>query len=200
MQSQTRQRHALFGRDADRRKGRIDLIGEVVAELLHGAERIGVAVQQPHPGVGQQRQHARAQTVGLRTHDLLDAPANLGKAVRRSRAPQRRHPHHEELVQVGADDSQEAQALQQRDGGRLGPVQHPAVERQPTQRTVEIPRRRWSVGRSRACAACGYGCGAHGSDSSASDSCASAAAPRTTASSPSVAATTSTPSASAGSA
>jgi hypothetical protein len=43
----------------------------------------------------------------------------------------------EELVEIGRDDGQEAQALQQRHAGALRPVQHPLVEGKDAVVTVE---------------------------------------------------------------
>ena len=147
VQPQARQRHALLARDAHRGEGRVDLAPEVVPQQFQGAERVGVALQDAHAGVGQRRQHPPAQAVGLAAHDALDAAAHLGQpAAGVAGAPQRGHAHHEELVQVGADDTQEAQALQQRRGGRVRPVQHAAVERQPAQRAVEIACGRQGAG------------------------------------------------------
>ncbi len=45
---------------------------------------------------------------------------------------------HEEFVEIGAGDRQEAQPLQQRMGAVAGLLQHAAVEREPAQLPVEI--------------------------------------------------------------
>src|SRR5262249_49159372 len=45
---------------------------------------------------------------------------------------------HEELVEVGLEDGEEFQALQQRNVRALGLLEHAAVELQPAQLTVEI--------------------------------------------------------------
>jgi hypothetical protein len=47
------------------------------------------------------------------------------------------HAHHEELVQVGAEDGEELHPLQQRDAGILGLLEHPAVELEPGQLSVD---------------------------------------------------------------
>jgi hypothetical protein len=52
---------------------------------------------------------------------------------------------HEEFVEIGVDDGQELDPLQQRCALVLGLVQHPAVEVQPGQFPVEIPFRRVQV-------------------------------------------------------
>ncbi len=49
------------------------------------------------------------------------------------------HPHHEELVEVGGEDRQELGAFQQRQVLVLGKLQHPLVEREPTQFTIDEP-------------------------------------------------------------
>ena len=47
---------------------------------------------------------------------------------------------HEELIEVGADDGQELEPLQQRVSRVLGLVQHTAVELQPGELTVQVQR------------------------------------------------------------
>src|SRR5690606_8460594 len=49
---------------------------------------------------------------------------------------------HEELVEVGREDRQEPHALQQRDRGVLGELEHALVEGEPGQLAVEEPVRR----------------------------------------------------------
>ncbi len=65
----------------------------------------------------------------------------LGLARERGRQVIRRA-HLEPLVQVGRDDGQEAQALQQRNAWPLGPVQHPFVEGEDAVVTVEEGKHR----------------------------------------------------------
>ena len=55
-------------------------------------------------------------------------------------------PHHEELVEVGGEDRQEAHPLQQREAGVLGELEHPAVEVQPGDLAVQEPVRLEVVG------------------------------------------------------
>ena len=53
-----------------------------------------------------------------------------------------RHPHHEELIEVGGEDGQEFGAFQQRDPARVpGQVEDPGVEREPGQFAVLEPVR-----------------------------------------------------------
>ena len=79
MQPQARQRHAFLAGDAHRGEGRVDLAPEVVPQQLQGAERIGVALEDAHAGIGQRRQHPPAKAVGLAAHGALDAAAHLSQ-------------------------------------------------------------------------------------------------------------------------
>jgi hypothetical protein len=48
------------------------------------------------------------------------------------------YPHHEELIEVRAEDCQKLQPLEQWHLGVLGLLQHPAIELEPAQLPVEI--------------------------------------------------------------
>jgi len=52
-----------------------------------------------------------------------------------------RHPDHEELVEIRAEDGQELDALEERHGHVLSLFQHPAVELEPRQLAVDHPVR-----------------------------------------------------------
>ena len=69
---------------------------------------------------------------------LLDAGAEL--------LEDRRHPDHEELVEVGGGDGQELDPLEQRVGVVLGLGEHPAVELEPAQLAVDVQGGRRQVG------------------------------------------------------
>ena len=60
---------------------------------------------------------------------------------------ERRHAHHEELVEVGGDDGQELDALEQGMGLVECLIQDPLVELQPAQLPVDVERRVLEVGR-----------------------------------------------------
>ena len=51
------------------------------------------------------------------------------------------HPDHEKLIQVGAEDGQELDALQERHVSILSLFQNPPIELQPAQLAVDIKRR-----------------------------------------------------------
>ena len=51
--------------------------------------------------------------------------------------PQFRHAHHVQLVEVARDDAEEAQALEQRDGGILGECEDATLEGEEAQLGVE---------------------------------------------------------------
>ena len=70
---------------------------------------------------------------------VLDAGAEL--------LQQRRDPHHEELVEVGAGDAEELDALEQRMRRVLRLREDALVERQPAQLAVDVQRRIVEVGR-----------------------------------------------------
>ena len=72
-------------------------------------------------------------------------PVGSRAGVARPDAPlQLRHPDHEELVQVRAEDGQELHPLEKRDRGVLGLLEHPAVELEPGELAVdERVGRKW---------------------------------------------------------
>ncbi len=81
---------------------------------------------------------------------LLDDAEDLGGGgadVRRhgqageDAALQARDADHEELVEVAGEDGEEVGPLQQRQVGVFGQFEHPGVERQPAQFTVEVALR-----------------------------------------------------------
>ena len=90
---------------------------QLVAALVDGGELLG-------------RRHAR-----LRIEDLLLQKRQVGQAA---------HAHHEELLEVGPEDADEVQPLEQRDGLISALVEHALVEREPRQLAVlhvgRVPR------------------------------------------------------------
>ena len=54
-------------------------------------------------------------------------------------ALQPRDAHHEELVEIAREDRQEVGALEHRERGILGELEHALVEREPAQFAVEVP-------------------------------------------------------------
>ena len=62
-------------------------------------------------------------------------------AVRPHLLLQDRDANHEELVEVGADDGEELDALEQRVAAIARLVEHPLVERQPAELAVDVERR-----------------------------------------------------------
>ena len=82
---------------------------QLVAALMDGGELLG-------------RRHAR-----LRVEDLLLQKRQVGQAA---------HAHHEELLEVGPEDADEVQPLEQRDGLVGALVEHALVEREPRQLAV----------------------------------------------------------------
>ena len=65
-------------------------------------------------------------------------PVALDWEARHHPAYQPGHPDHEELVQVGGENGEEAHALQQRDRLVFGEFEHALVESEPALLTVEV--------------------------------------------------------------
>ena len=108
-------------------------------------------VEEPDPGVGQQRLDLVAEHVGLaedelvgpladRTQLLVGVEAAGGSRPEAGGGPvgQARHPDHEELVEVAGEDGEELHPLQQRQLAVRGQGQHPTVEVEPGQLPVQV--------------------------------------------------------------
>ena len=140
---------------ANRRQGGEDLEAEVIGRgtaLLIGQVGRG---NQVHAGGVKLRRYPRVQCAVLARDDfvrrgrhLLQALAAAGGAAQLPL--QRRYADHEELVEVGTHDGQEAHPLQQRHLLALRLVKHAAVELHPAQLAVEeglfVCRRQLEVG------------------------------------------------------
>ena len=137
-----------------RRQDREDLLREHGAELVLGLRVEFLPVHEVDVLVGQRRADllgvdpgvALLQPVGLLADLLQDLhgaqPGGGGDGeARGDPALQPGHPDHEELVQVGGEDGQEADPLQQVQVGVLGQFQDPGVEREPAQFPVQEPVR-----------------------------------------------------------
>jgi hypothetical protein len=135
------------------RQGREDgkyLFGEDHAELLLRRVIQFVPVHEVDVLVGQGRADLFGINLGMPLLEpvgfLADPLKHLHGAQARGRgngqsggdAPlEARHPDHEELVQVGGEDREEADALQQVERGVLGQFQDAGVEAEPAQLTVQ---------------------------------------------------------------
>ena len=134
------------GRRTAGQPGRGERGKDPVAEIIGG----GSALLRAERGG---RDDADAGSMKLR-HDLgVQRPVlQFDHRVRRGRQPrealpssgrggqtalERRHPHHEELVEVGADDGQEAQPFQQRHLRAQCLIEHAPVELHPAQLPVQ---------------------------------------------------------------
>ena len=144
-------RERVPGIDGERREHREDLRLEVLVDRAPLARRQLAHVDEAHAVRRELRQQlARGSGAGPRAA----APRARGspRAVRRRTARRavpcttpaptcRRRPadaHHEELVEVGAEDRQELQPLEQRHARIDRLVQHARVELEPAQLAVEI--------------------------------------------------------------
>jgi hypothetical protein len=72
----------------------------------------------------------------LRRSQPVDRP---GRDTLAHLGAQARDPHHEELVEIVGRDRQEPQPLEQRMGGVLRLLQHPAIELQPGELAIDEP-------------------------------------------------------------
>ena len=145
------EREGVGGVDRQRRQHgeelAVELVGEVAPlappqpvpahqlEAVLGEGREEVAVEQPALALDH-RPH-----LGVDRRELLEGGA-VGAGIELAHVAgelllQAAHPLHEELVEVGVEDGDELQPLQQRVGGVLRLVQHAGVELQPRQLAVE---------------------------------------------------------------
>jgi hypothetical protein len=98
----------------------------------------------------QQWLHLLEKAAVLLVDQLMDARDHRGHRLRRRLAVRARilvagvdpalqlgHPHHEELVEIRAEDGEKLHALEQRHGGILGLFEHPPIELQPRQFTID---------------------------------------------------------------
>ena len=137
-----------------RREDGEDLFGEHGAEAVLGfvvefvpVHEVDVLVGQGGPDLlGVDLGVALLQPVG-RVADLLEdldgaEPGGGGHGESGGDAAlQAGHPDHEELVEVGGEDRQEADALQQVEVGVFGQFEDPGVEGEPAQLAVQEPVR-----------------------------------------------------------
>ena len=135
-----------------RREHGEDLLAEELVQALLLADLELVPVHD-RDALGVERGlHVGAEHLRVPRHQsvraLADRLQHLPRAHARRRgdgdtrgdaALQARHPHHEELVQVGREDREEPGALQQRQRRVLRQLQHPLVERQPAQLPLREP-------------------------------------------------------------
>ena len=115
--------------------GAVQFVHGDQADPVAFERRQDVAVQAP-VALPDQGTHPLGDQLELlrRRHPVRRAARDAGREL----PPQARDPHHVELVEIGAEDRQELQALEQRHALVQRLVQHPGVELQPTQLAVEI--------------------------------------------------------------
>ena len=111
---------AQIGHPHDPHARRVQIGNRAAGGLFHFAQHhMGLLA---HP----RQRFARQQAVGrFDRHARRDLPVNAC------------HTHHEKLIQIAAADGRVFQALQQRIADILGLGQHPLVEGQPRQLTVQ---------------------------------------------------------------
>jgi hypothetical protein len=145
----------MRGIEPDRAQQRLDLAPEIVGDpsALRGVAT-GVP-QQAYARSGHRRQHLAIQ----RVIDLGDQRVRLfaQPRIKRAQLMQRHagrrcldaellahagHADLEKFVQIAADDAQEAQALEQRDGSVLRQREDPTVEREQRKLAIDQLRRR----------------------------------------------------------
>ena len=123
----------------------------VVGKLVPADDRDAVRRQQV-----QQLQIRPAQFLGQildereAGRDLLLRRAAVDRQIMHAGADlllQAADPLHEELVEIGVDDRQELDALEQPVARVLGLVQHPPIEGEPSQLAIEVERRAREVDR-----------------------------------------------------
>ena len=136
--------------EADRCQQRPHFLREIARRpFLFRARELGAA-HQPDAGLGQRRQHLVVEHAVLLGDQRARFLAHAGEEIARlgDRQPGRRHlraqllldardPDLEELVEIAADDAQEAQALEQRNIRVLRERQHAPVEVEQRQFAVD---------------------------------------------------------------
>ena len=137
----------------ERRQHRHDLVAEVLAQPRGLLRRPLLALQQADARIGQRRAQFLVEAAVLRLHQLCGAvvdatqqdrrcqPVRRRRSTELDRMPDRTAADLEELVEVGAADAQEAQALQQRHRWILRLRQHAEIEVQLRQLAVGVQRR-----------------------------------------------------------
>jgi hypothetical protein len=153
-------RERMAGIEGERREDGEDLRLEVLREPRVDCRRVVGRLEEADPVRGQERakvlRPARCLLVHLGQRTRADDAELVlgGKPVERGlfdAGPElledRGDPDHEELVQVGAGDCEELDALEQRVREVLGLGQHPPVELQPAQFSIDVQRRCAQVGR-----------------------------------------------------
>ena len=140
--------------DGQRRQDRIDLLLEVAREVLgvHRGELV-LGRDQFHAAPGQGGEHILHQAATMLGHHRPDHQREGAELVLRRQAvrgpltvvrgellPEAGHPHLEELVEVGVEDAQKLEALEQGRARVQRLVQHAAIELQPGQLAVRVER------------------------------------------------------------
>ncbi len=123
-------------------------LGIVVNENALFAKRLEQAIQ---GAMGLRQQPLHLAPDGHQLRPRAHAVRARFERTRLQLRRQARHPHHEKLVQVGAENRQELHPLQQRVGFILGLFEHAALEREQAQLAVHVERRVFQVHRRRRC-------------------------------------------------
>ncbi|MCY4122162.1 MAG: hypothetical protein OXG72_14715, partial [Acidobacteria bacterium] len=148
------ERERMPGVERQRGQHRVDVPAVVVLQVVLDRRAVVGRVEDANAVRRQPRPHDVGPAALDVVHHPLGPQANgvelllgahpVGRqrlAVGAELAQQRRHPHHEELVQVGRHDREELDPLEQRMALVLGLQQHPLVELQPAQLPVDVQRR-----------------------------------------------------------
>jgi hypothetical protein len=136
--------------DRERRQDRQQAAAKVLGQELLLAAVDLLRPQQPDPLGGEPRREILQEALVLLLHELVAALGDGGQDLGRRESVraavlvprvdttlQPGHPDHEELVEVGAEDRQELDPLQQGHSLVLGLGQDAAVELQPGQLPVD---------------------------------------------------------------
>ncbi len=143
----------MAGIERQRRQQREDVALEVRGQMPPDPIRVLILIEERDAGLGERRPEEILPARRLIPHHLHGAVANRGQLLRdgqpvgrhlfEARAlalAQRRHAHHEELVQVRADDREELDALEERMVIRDRLIEHPLVELEPAQLPIGVER------------------------------------------------------------
>ncbi len=148
------------GVERQRRQHGRDLALKVAREVRREVLRVVGRLEELDPVRGKLRPQRVGPALGLLVEHLPRTGADerellLGRqavgrdvlAVRAHLLLQHRHANHEELVEVGPDDGEELDALEDRVPAVARLVEHPLVERQPAELAVQVERRRVERGK-----------------------------------------------------
>ena len=159
--------HAAVGEDRqrpprlerERRQHRRDLAREHAGQVRRDVRAPGRAVEQANPRRVERGAQVRPDIELVAQHppcarlhggQLLLGVVAVGRHLVGAGVQlleRRRHPDHEELVEVRRRDGEELHAFEQRVGGVAGLIEHALVELEPAQLTVDVQRRIAQVGR-----------------------------------------------------